>query len=413
MKVLLVEDNATKLREVYRVIEEAGDRKDLHIDTADSFITALRMLEENVYGLLILDLVIPIRKGELPDDRGGVRILEEILSDGKCNKPAHVVCLTAYKEPAAAAGKTLSIAHVVIYDETIASWMSILKQTVKYVIKRGESESVRENEHLCDLLVITSSPHVELNAVLSLPSKLAPEYNRKDELHYYIGNWQRSTTTVMDVVACAAPTMGMTAACATAFKAISTWRPRFIAMCGIAAGTSKDCTYGDILVAQSAFDYGSGKIVEGEHGARSFIPSPQQLDIDAGLHSLLQQWEREQKRMDAIIESWTGERHAKPRLKTGVFASGAAVVQSAGLVHEILSGSRKVVGLEMEAYGVFQAAYLSQIPKPRVLIAKSISDFADQGKSDDWQKFAAFTSARFVYEFFTQATEIPLGRDVL
>src|SRR5271170_7702446 len=37
------------------------------------------------------------------------------------------------------------------------------------------------------------------------------------------------------VVACAAPQMGMTAACATAGKVIERWRPRIIVMCGICA----------------------------------------------------------------------------------------------------------------------------------------------------------------------------------
>jgi hypothetical protein len=30
---------------------------------------------------------------------------------------------------------------------------------------------------------------------------------------------------------------------------------------------------------------------------------------------------------------------------------------------------------------------------------KSVCDFGDEDKSDDWQSYAAFTSATFLYEF--------------
>jgi nucleoside phosphorylase len=158
-----------------------------------------------------------------------------------------------------------------------------------------------------------------------------------------------------------------------------------------------------------AFDYGSGKIEETPDNKRTFIPSPNQLRIDPELHAILQRWEREQTRMDIIRNSYYREQTKTPRLSLGILASGAAVVQSQDLVNEILKNSRKVVGLEMEAYGIFQAAHLASQPRPRVLVAKSVSDFANSEKSDEWQQYAAFTSARFVYEFFTNASELKLG----
>jgi nucleoside phosphorylase len=60
----------------------------------------------------------------------------------------------------------------------------------------------------------------------------------------------------------------------------------------------------------------------------------------------------------------------------------------------------------MEAYGVFYAAEHARAPRPKVLLAKSVCDYADSGKADHWQKLAAFTSARFIHAFFTQTKEI-------
>ena len=48
-----------------------------------------------------------------------------------------------------------------------------------------------------------------------------------------------------------------------------------------------------------------------------------------------------------------------------------------------------------QLYGVAYAANHSTEPKPYPIIAKSICDFADSRKSDQYQRFAAYTSCEF------------------
>jgi nucleoside phosphorylase len=180
-------------------------------------------------------------------------------------------------------------------------------------------------------------------------------------------------------------------------------------MSGIAASTKTEQKFGDLLVAEAAYDYGSGKIVETESGERLFMPSPNQLRIDPELHAILQNWERNQTRVADIQRAWDVHARTNPKLIVGLLATGAAVVQDRTLVDEILKNSRKVVGLEMEAYAIFNACHLESLPRPRVIVAKSVSDFADKRKDDSAQQYAAFTSARFIYEFFTNAPELGLG----
>jgi len=45
------------------------------------------------------------------------------------------------------------------------------------------------------------------------------------------------------------------------------------------------------------------------------------------------------------------------------------------------------------------AAYYSGPNRPKVLIAKSVCDFANPEKNDNWQSYAAYTSAQFAYNF--------------
>ncbi|MBK9370396.1 MAG: hypothetical protein IPN01_29585 [Deltaproteobacteria bacterium] len=54
---------------------------------------------------------------------------------------------------------------------------------------------------------------------------------------------------------------------------------------------------------------------------------------------------------------------------------------------------RKVSAIEMEAYGVFAAAAEARKPSPTAFVLKSIVDFGDESKSDDWQTYGAYTSA--------------------
>lgn len=92
-------------------------------------------------------------------------------------------------------------------------------------------------------------------------------------------------------------------------------------------------------------------------------------------------------------------------------ASGSAVVANSELVDmQIRSQFDETIGLEMEAYGVVYAAAHAIEPRPYAIIAKSICDFADSRKDDNYQKFAAYTSCEFVKNlclyFLPEVTEL-------
>jgi nucleoside phosphorylase len=60
---------------------------------------------------------------------------------------------------------------------------------------------------------------------------------------------------------------------------------------------------------------------------------------------------------------------------------------------------RKLVGIEMETYGVFAAGRECTLPQPKVFALKSVCDFGDEEKNDSWQHYAAFTSAQALRVF--------------
>ena len=90
----------------------------------------------------------------------------------------------------------------------------------------------------------------------------------------------------------------------------------------------------------------------------------------------------------------------------GPIVSGASVVTDPEIVQDVLDNQdRNVLGIEMEIYGMYYAADWAINPKPKYIALKAVSDFANQEKSDDYHKYASYTSAKMfevlAKEFFT------------
>ncbi len=66
---------------------------------------------------------------------------------------------------------------------------------------------------------------------------------------------------------------------------------------------------------------------------------------------------------------------------------------------KVIKQNRELIAVEMEAYAVMSAVEYSTSSAKAVII-KSVCDFGTSAKDDRWQKYAAFTSARFFFEFF-------------
>lgn len=84
----------------------------------------------------------------------------------------------------------------------------------------------------------------------------------------------------------------------------------------------------------------------------------------------------------------------KPHLVVhyGTIASGNTVVRDA-VLRDRLSRDYRALCVEMEA-----AALMNEFP---CLVVRGISDYADGGKNDEWQKYAALTAAAYTKELLS------------
>jgi nucleoside phosphorylase len=191
--------------------------------------------------------------------------------------------------------------------------------------------------------------------------------------------------------------MGMTAAAVTAMKVIHRFRPRYLIMVGIAAGVVKeeleDQMYGDVVVPDVIWNYSSGKFVsmdkaEIKYGDMGFLPRSTAVCIPEELLP--------------ILRTAAASPNNPCHVYIGPMACGSTVVANRQLLEkQIYTQYHNTAGLDMESYAVVYAANNADDPKPLPIIAKSVCDFADSEKSDDYQNFAAYSScefAKFLYE---------------
>lgn len=203
----------------------------------------------------------------------------------------------------------------------------------------------------------------------------------------------------LKIIGTISTSMGLTAAAIATTQLIMRFKPRIVVMIGIAAGTrSGGKEFGDILTADPSVDYNSGKVVD-ENGIRGFQPDPYPIGLNPRLRSVLARYRGDHAIFEKIRSKW---KDAKPRksnhLHVGPLGAADQVIDDATRIIEIQKNWRKLIGVEMETYGVYRAAHEAPEPKPRVVSFKSVCDFAAE-KTDSWQEYAAFTAAEFAMQF--------------
>lgn len=255
-----------------------------------------------------------------------------------------------------------------------------------------------------DIVIVCAVHDTELEKVLQTGKeewKSFPAVN-DDPGSYHQTTFSTISNHPLRVIAAAPTQMGMPASAVLATKMIRRFRPRLVAMVGIAAGAKSDKQkYGNILAPNQTFDYNAGKLTIRD-GKLHFEPAPDPLRISERMRGRLQEWATNRTKLDEISSRWPiRNQRTHLDIHIGPMGSGAAVIDAAQPVLDVIEHRRKLVGVEMEAYGVHLACQNALHPAPEFLCLKSISDFA-AGKTDEWRDYAAYTAAELCYSFVTE-----------
>ncbi|MET4634912.1 phosphorylase family protein [Kaistia defluvii] len=400
IRILLVEDETEKARVVSDAIVNASSLNINCLTHCNSLVEAKRNLQNNYYDLMVIDLNIPTRT-DLPVKGGaGIELLQSLSSHSdKYNIPKYVIGLSAY--PESIEGAELKIKNplwpILKFAHDESDWVHGLQSAVRHIVTSDRPPFVTDGRtYHTTLGVVVGLEDLELESVLALDPSFKQISVRHDPTRYFAGTLS-GDGRIVDVVVAAAPKMGLPVSAVVATKLVETFRPRYLAMTGICAGVRGKTEIGDILIADPCWDWGSGKLGVDQDERERFLNAPYQWRLNAELRSKAKDISTDSEWLKTVFMEWEGERPInKPRILIDAVASGASVLQRRSAMDAIVGQHKNLIGVEMEIFSVLTAAEISTAPQPLAIGFKSVCDFGDENKNDGHQRYAAYTSARFL-----------------
>lgn len=402
-----MDDTPDKTTKVKSVLMERCMLQEDEIELARSINSGRRKLAANVYDLLILDLVMPVNDNEEVEAEGNSEnFINELSRVGRLHKPVYIIALTQYEEKIEEHSNAYSkkLWKLIHYDLKQTDWEDVLQEAVdtiietkKYLLKSVWNERHYDVGVLCALQEEFEQMKLafggEWKAVIlkGLPYTLYSTQMRTEYGH------------TIKVIACCNNTAGMQATSVTASFLLSKFELDTLFMTGFCAGfMKKGVNYGDLFIADSEYDYGSGKLIKNDENEQTVMPEPKQMPCSYDTLSKLNDFITEEvvvskifaelKRKGLLLENMN-----VPNIHIGPGACGSYVVGDKDFMERLLNDdNRNLQGLDMEGYGLYLAGHM--LNRDCVLI-KGIADFGDKKKDDRYHKVCSYASAWFVVQY--------------
>lgn len=413
LRILIIDDAPSKVKAITDLLSEMRDINMNLVDSAVSVQDAEEKFSKVQYDLVILDLYLPLRHGMEPSPDNAIALLNDLSKEEELMMPYNIVGITRWKDadPKYKAIFDEFLLAYILYEECSDDWKLKLCNKIDF-LRKAQKNLMNQEFYDYDVAIInalqTENKHVKRAfendgwEELKVPADHSTIYYRKQ-----ICNKDKTYR----IVTCSSLQMASTASAVLATKVIYNFRPKLLIMTGIAAAVNRDeVNLGDILVASKVWDGASGKIKTDNEGDDVFYPDFHEIPIDPDIHALVQKMADNRGLLDSIEAKYEGHKPAyKLNVRIGPIASVPAVLSSQGEVKKIEIHCRKLLGIEMEGYGVFYAAQNSAHPKPQyTILIKSASDFADPQKSDDFQDYCMYTSANFARHLIYLILDSPI-----
>lgn len=405
IRVLIVDDKIEKQGNIVKVVNNmCVGREDIEIKAVSYIIDAKEVLARTTIDIMILDICLPLRAGSELQRDGGIKLLNEINGSDRYTYPRFVIALSEHEELAKEFSLEAGIIHTSIYYNTASNeWSIRLGECIKTAVSIMTNNIIKRAYNY-DVAVICALPEefeFVKESLLDVQELSVPD----DDYIFYSGHYLKEEKKIR-VVITQSTQKGMVPAATLATRLIYNFIPRYIVMTGITAGIRGKVNMGDAVVAEYVWDYGAGKeIADGEEAIhRNTI---EQIAIEPQIANMVRRLSANSTTLAEIKNQFKG---AKPdftlQLHLGPVAIGAAVIANSDKVKSIQNNQiRDVIAIEMEIYGVYYAARWAVSPKPHYIAIKSICDFADETKTDDFHYYASHTSAkifeRLAIDYFT------------
>jgi len=331
LKIIVVEDNASKRDKIKKLIESSIDIPSSNIEYANDIKSAKKLIYKKSYDFMILDLVLPLDNEDIPSPENGISFLNDIHTSPQIKPVTHIVGLTEFPEHMEQFKGNFEnyVWQLIDYKAEEVNWQEKLKNLLFHLIKVRSEFLQRDNlDYDYDIAILTALQNPELSQVLALDANWEEFRYGNDATKYYKGVFKNDNKS-FKVVATSSPQMGMVASSTLCMKIIHNFRPRYIFMPGIAAGVKGEVNFGDILVADQTYDGTSGKITTKDSGEKGFSPNPTPLSLDADLKEKGRTYQSNTRYLFELKERWQGNKpETDLKIKIGPVVSVPYVIQN-------------------------------------------------------------------------------------
>ena len=407
IRVLIMDDTPEKTDKIKSVLMSKCLLREQEIAEAKSINSGRRMLSSESYDLLILDLVMPVNDGEEVGAEGQSEgFIDELSRVGRLNKPIYIIALTQFPEKLEKNQQTYAkkLWKLIPYDLKQTEWEDVLQDAVDTIIetKRKLLEHI-ENKNRYDVGLLCALPE-EFEMMKAATS---PNWVVKDDdpspFNLYTLPVRTENGHSLRLLACCCNAPGMQAASVAAAYMLSRYNLSALFMTGFCAGFKKDgVNRGDLFVADSEYDYGSGKLARNANNDQILNTEQKQYPCSFELLGKMNAFIAAQNMPDKLHAElervgFLQEEMGLPAIHVAPGTCGSYVVGDEAFMKKLREeGNRKLTGLDMEGYGLYLAGYML---KKNCLLVKGIADFGDGLKNDKYHATCSYASAWLVMRF--------------
>lgn len=408
IKILIIDDTDKKISCIKSVIVDNCAIPENDITVAKSINSGRRLLCDNDYDLLLLDLVLPLNDNEEPDQEESPKFIDEIYTNSLINIPNQIIGLTQHDKYFTDLKERFEdkVWYLVKYEQSKNDWITKLQNKIIHLRKNKESllKSVLDKNRY-DIGVICALPE-EFVQFKEAFNKI--EWKKEIEIECPFDLYYSSISTgygnTYNIIAGCIGKPGVSATSILATTMYNIFKVDYIFMTGFCAGfDSDDISLGDIVIAESIQDYSVGKIKDDESGNLELLKELQQIPANYQLINKINTFISDESNMAKINSALKkvnllAERDIVKAIP-GPTVCGPFVVTSETLMNQLKIDSRKLKSLDMEGFGLYLTSHMLN---KKCLWIKSIADFASTKKGDEYHNLCSYASASFLYHFIKE-----------
>ncbi|HAS8589750.1 TPA: response regulator [Vibrio vulnificus] len=386
INIIIVDDSNDKIEAILSGLPESIRDS---VDIAKSKSSAQKAFAKKTYDVAFVDLALPRYDDGDPLPNEGANLVQEINEFDWFKSPKKILAITQHSELESEYSELLKKFGVTLHHhDGTGNIADIVKYQYETIAKVNQ-----QLDYNYDVLIVVALDE-EAKPILSDERF---NWSRQNILGLEDVNIRLSYLPInkdkKKVALVILPRMGLVSSAITTSRVVNEIRPRYVLMPGICAGVEGEVKLGDIIVANPSWEWQTGKL-KGD----SFAIEPYQIAVNQAMVG------RFEEMLDTSIldELWKNTDNNRPECKPichfGPMVSGSSVISNTEKISELREQHRKLIGIEMEIFGVYAACTQSNV-NPDFIGFKSVCDYGNEQKADNYHSYCSEISGKLCANF--------------